>query len=123
MKNYLSSKSAEETVSILQSVFRELSAIKKSLSTKQSGPIGVKSAAQHLEVSQQKIYLEVEEGDIPHYQDRPGSKIYFFREELDQWFKEKKRVSKTEILNQADNLKIGGYGGQKEENDRPPLPD
>jgi len=112
LKNYLSSKSAEETVSILQSVFRELSAIIKSLSTKQSGPIGVKSAAQHLEVSQQKIYLEVEEGDIPHYQDRPGSKIYFFREELDQWVKEKKRVSKTEILNQADNLKIGGYGGE-----------
>ena len=112
MKNYLSSKSAEETVSILQSVFRELSAIKKSLSIDESGPIGVKSAAQYLEVSQQKIYLEVEEGDIPHYQDRPGSKIYFFREELDQWVKEKKRVSKTEILNQADNLKIGGYGGQ-----------
>lgn len=112
MKNYLSSKSAEETVSILQSVFRELSAIKKSLSINQSGPIGVKSAAQHLEVSQQKIYLEVEEGDIPHYQDRPGSKIYFFRDELDQWVKEKKRISKTEILNQADNLKIGGYGGE-----------
>ena len=95
MKNYLSGKSAEETVSILQSVFRELSAIKKSLSIDESGPIGVKSAAQHLDVSQQKIYLEVEEGDIPHYQDRPGSKIYFFREELDQWVKEKKRVSKT----------------------------
>ena len=112
MKNYLSSKSAEETVSILQSVFRELSAIKKSLSINQSGPIGVKSAAQHLEVSQQKIYLEVEEGDIPHYQDRPGSKIYFFREELDQWVKEKKRISKTEILNQADNLKFGSHGGK-----------
>ena len=112
MKNYLSSKSAEETVSILQSVFRELSAIKKSLSINQSGPIGVKSAAQHLEVSQQKIYLEVEEGDIPHYQDRPGRKIYFFREELDQWVKEKKRISKTEILNQADNLKFGSHGGK-----------
>ena len=90
MKNYLSGKSAEETVSILQSVFRELSAIKKSLSIDESGPIGVKSAAQYLEVSQQKIYLEVEEGDIPHYQDRPGSKIYFFREELDQWVKDRK---------------------------------
>jgi excisionase family DNA binding protein len=112
LKNYLSGKSVEETVSILQSVFRELSAIKKSLSIDESGPIGVKSAAQYLEVSQQKIYLEVEEGDIPHYQDRPGSKIYFFREELDQWVKEKKRVSKTEILNQADNLKFGSHGGK-----------
>ena len=112
MKNYLSGKSAEETVSILQSVFRELSAIKKSLSIDESGPIGVKSAAQYLEVSQQKIYLEVEEGDIPHYQDRPGSKIYFFREELDQWVKEKKRISKKEILDEADNLKFGSHGGK-----------
>ncbi len=112
MKNYLKSKNAEVNVSILQSVLRELSAIKKSLSIDESGPIGVKSAAQYLEVSQQKIYLEVEEGDIPHYQDRPGSKIYFFREELDQWVKEKKRISKTEILNQADNLKFGSHGGK-----------
>jgi len=112
LKNYLSGKSAEETVSILQSVFRELSAIKKSLSIDESGPIGVKSAAQYLEVSQQKIYLEVEEGDIPHYQDRPGSKIYFFREELDQWVKEKKRISKKEILDEADNLKFGSHGGK-----------
>ncbi len=80
IKNFLIEKElfiqihAEELVSSIQSVFRELSDIKKSLSQNESGPIGVKSAAQHLEVSQQKIYLEVEEGDIPHYQDRPGVK-------------------------------------------------
>ena len=102
----------EELVGSIQSVLRELSAIKKSLSIRESGPIGVKSAAQHLEVSQQKIYLQVDEGDIPHYQDRPGSKIYFFREELDQWVKEKRRISKKEILNEADNLKFGSNGGK-----------
>jgi len=110
--NYLSGIQAEDLVSSIQSVFRELSVIKKSLSIRESGPIGVKSAAQHLEVSQQKIYLEVEEGDIPHYQDRPGSKIYFFREELDQWVKEKRRISKKEILDEADNLKFGSHGGK-----------
>ena len=110
--NYLNRIQAEDIVSSIQSVFRELSAIKKSLSIRESGPIGVKSAAQHLEVSQQKIYLEVEEGDIPHYQDRPGSKIYFFREELDQWVKEKRRISKKEILDEADNLKFGSHGGK-----------
>ena len=110
-KNYLFGIHAEELVSSIQSVFRELSDIKKSLSQNESGPIGVKSAAQHLEVSQQKIYFEVEEGNIPHYQDRPGSKIYFFREELDQWVKEKKRISKKEILDQADNLKFRSHGG------------
>lgn len=102
---------AGKIVQGIKTVLDELSVIKKSLDIKESGPIGVKSAAQHLEVSQQKIYLEVEEGDIPHYQDRPGSKIYFFREELDQWVKEKKRISKKEILDQADNLKNRSYGG------------
>ena len=113
LKNIQSkSDTAGTIVQGIKAVLSELSVIKKSLDIKESGPIGVKSAAQHLEVSQQKIYLEVEEGDIPHYQDRPGSKIYFFREELDQWVKEKKRISKTEILNQADNLKFGSHGGK-----------
>lgn len=109
--NFLNSKSAtEEILSGIQNVRDELTSIKKSLNKDGSGPIGVKSAAQHLEVSQQKIYIEVEEGNIPHYQDRPGSKIYFFREELDQWVKDKGRISKKEILTEADNLKIGGHG-------------
>ena len=111
-KNYLSGDTAGTIVQGIKAVLSELSVIKKSLNIKESGPIGVKSAAQHLEVSQQKIYLEVEEGDIPHYQDRPGSKIYFFREELDQWVKEKRRISKKEILDEADNLKFGSYGGK-----------
>jgi excisionase family DNA binding protein len=103
---------AEDLVSSIQSVFKELSAIKKSLSIDESGPLGVKEAARYLKVSTQKIYLEVEEGDIPFYQDGPGSKIHFFRDELDQWIKQKKRISKKEILNEADNLKIGGHGGE-----------
>ena len=99
----------EEILSGIQNVRDELTSIKKSLNIKESGPIGVKSAAQHLEVSQQKIYLE---GDIPYYQDRPGSKIHFFRDELDQWIKQKKRISKKEIQDEADNLKIGSHGGK-----------
>ena len=110
---YIDQKFAtEEILSGIQNVRDELSSIKKSLDIRESGPIGVKSAAQHLEVSQQKIYLEVEQGDIPHYQDRPGSKIYFFREELDHWVKEKRRISKKEILDEADNLKFGSHGGK-----------
>ena len=113
MKNIQSkSDTAGTIVQGIKAVLNELSVIKKSLDIRESGPIGVKSAAQHLEVSQQKIYLEVEEGDIPHYQDRPGSKIYFFREELDQWVKEKRRISKKEILDEADNLKFGSHGGK-----------
>ena len=113
MKNIQSkSDTAGTIVQGIKAVLSELSVIKKSLSIRESGPIGVKSAAQHLEVSQQKIYLEVEEGDIPYYQDRPGSKIHFFRDELDQWIKQKKRISKKEIQDEADNLKIGSHGGK-----------
>ena len=59
-----------------------------------------------------KVGDKVEEGDIPYYQDRPGSKIHFFRDELDQWIKQKKRISKKEILDEADNLKFGNHGGK-----------
>ena len=111
-KNYLSGIQAEDLVSSIQSVFRELSVIKKSLSIDESGPLGVKEAARYLKVSTQKIYLEVEEGDIPFYQDGPGSKIHFFKDELDQWIKQKKRISKKEILDEADNLKFGSHGGK-----------
>lgn len=110
--NQLSGLHVEDIVSSIQSVFKELSAIKKSLSIDESGPLGVKEAARYLKVSTQKIYLEVEEGDIPFYQDGPGSKIHFFRDELDQWIKQKKRISKKDILDEADNLKFGSYGGE-----------
>ena len=111
-KKYQKGTIAEDIVSGIQSVLNELSDIKKSLSFDQSGPLGVKEAARYLKVSTQKIYLEVEQGDIPFYQDGPGSKIHFFRDELDQWIKQKKRISKKEILDEADNLKFGSHGGK-----------
>ena len=57
--NQLSGLHVEDIVSSIQSVFKELSAIKKSLSIDESGPLGVKEAARYLKVSTQKIYLEV----------------------------------------------------------------
>lgn len=110
--NHLERDFAEDLVRISQSIFSELSSIRESIDGSYSGPVGVKSAAKHLEVSPQKIYHEVEHGDIPHYQESPNSKIYFFKEELDKWVREKKRISKKEILEEADNLKIGSHGGK-----------
>ena len=112
MLNFKEKSATEEILSGIQNVRDELSSIKKSLSIDESGPLGVKEAARYLKVSTQKIYLEVEEGDIPFYQDGPGSKIHFFRDELDQWIKQKKRISKKEILDEADNLKFGNHGGK-----------
>jgi excisionase family DNA binding protein len=108
--NYLKSDSAGTIVQGIQSVLDELSVIKKSLSIDQAGPLGIKEAARYLKMSTQSIYKEAEKGSIPHYQESRGSRIFFYKEELDSWVKSKKRISKKEILEDADNLKIGGHG-------------
>ena len=112
INNYLKSDSAGIIVQGIQSVLDELSVIKKSLSIDEAGPLGIKETARYLKMSTQSIYKEVEKRSIPHYQDSPGSKIFFFKEELDTWVKSKKRISKKEILDEADNLKIGSYGNK-----------
>ena len=110
--NYLKSDSAGTIVQGIQSVLDELSVIKKSLSIDEAGPLGIKETARYLKMSTQSIYKEVDKGSIPHYQDSPGSKIFFYKEELDTWVRSKKRISKKEILDEADNLKIGSNGGK-----------
>ena len=103
----------EELVGRLKHGMRdELSSLKKSLSIDEAGPLGIKETARYLKMSTQSIYKEVEKGSIPHYQDSPGSKIFFYKEELDTWVRSKKRISKKEILDEADNLKIGSYGNK-----------
>ena len=103
----------EELVGRLKDGMRdELSSLKKSLSIDEAGPLGIKETARYLKMSTQSIYKEVEKGSVPHYQDSPGSKIFFYKEELDTWVRSKKRISKKEILDDADNLKIGNYGNK-----------
>ena len=109
----LSRVTVEELVGRLKDGMRdELSSLKKSLSIDEAGPLGIKETARYLKMSTQSIYKEVEKGSIPHYQDSPGSKIFFYKEELDAWVRSKKRISKKEILDEADNLKIGSYGNK-----------
>ena len=109
----LSRVTVEELVGRLKDGMRdELSSLKKSLSIDEAGPLGIKETARYLKMSTQSIYKEVEMGSIPHYQDSPGSKIFFYKEELDAWVRSKKRISKKEILDEADNLKIGSYGNK-----------
>ena len=111
--NDLSRVTVEELVGRLKNGMRdELSSLKKSLSIDEAGPLGIKETARYLKMSTQSIYKEVEKGSIPHYQESPGSKIFFYKEELDTWVKSKKRISKKEILDEADNLKIGNYGNK-----------
>ena len=111
--NDLSRVTVEELVGRLRDGMRdELSSLKKSLSIDEAGPLGIKETARYLKMSTQSIYKEVEKGSIPHYQDSPGSKIFFYKEELDAWVRSKKRISKKEILDEADNHKIGSYGNK-----------
>ena len=111
--NDLSRVTVEELVGRLRDGMRdELSSLKKSLSIDEAGPLGIKETARYLKMSTQSIYKEVEKGSIPHYQDSPGSKIFFYKEELDTWVRSKKRTSKQETLDKADNLKIGNYGSK-----------
>ena len=112
MNKYLKSDSLGIIVQGIHSVLKELTVIKKSLSVEESGPLGIKETARYLKMSTQSIYKEVEKGSIPHYQESPGSKIFFYKEELDAWVRSKKRISKKEILDEADNLKIGSYGNK-----------
>lgn len=109
----LSRVTVEELVDRLKDGMRdELSSLKKSLSIDEAGPLGIKETARYLKMSTQSIYKEVEKGSIPHYQDSPGSKIFFYKEELDAWVRSKKRISKKEILDEANKLKIGSYGNK-----------
>ena len=94
----------------IQTVLEELSVIKKSLNGNVEGPLGIKEAASYLKVSTQTLYKEVEQGTIPHYQNSPGSRIFFYQDELNEWIKSKKASTKAEVLKQANNLKIGNYG-------------
>jgi excisionase family DNA binding protein len=103
--------SGEVSVSSIQTIVREeLTSLKKSLSVDESGPLGVKEAARYLKMSSPSIYKEVEKESIPFYQSSPGSKIFFYKEELDSWVRGKKNNSKANAIEEADNLKIGGYG-------------
>ena len=109
--NKLNRIPGEVSVSSIQAVVREeLSSLKKSLSIDESGPLGVKEAARYLKMSGASIYKEVEKGIIPFYRSSPGSKIFFYKEELDLWVRGKKSFSKSDAIEEADNLKIGSYG-------------
>ena len=110
MNKYLKSDSLGIIVQGIHSVLKELTVIKKSLSVEESGPLGIKETARYLKMSPQSIYKEVEKGSIPHYQESPGSKIFFFKEEIDDWVRSKKRCTITNVLDDADELKLGKYG-------------
>lgn len=59
----------------------------------------------YLEVSQSHLYKLTSTAGIPHYKPN-GKKLYFQREELDQWLLRNRMDSQDEIEQQAANYLI-----------------
>ncbi|MBD3638517.1 MAG: helix-turn-helix domain-containing protein [Crocinitomicaceae bacterium] len=57
-------------------------------------------ACQYLELSQSHLYKLTSTGAIPHYKPN-GKKIYFNRQELDEWLQRNRQSSQDEIEQQA----------------------
>src|SRR5690625_3404971 len=57
-------------------------------------------ASHYLELSQSHLYKLTSTGNIPHYKPN-GKKIYFNREELDQWLLRNRNTTQEEIDKQA----------------------
>ena len=103
--NFYKGLSSEDIVRAIQNGMREeLTSLKKSLSIDESGPLGVKETARYLKISTQSVYSEIKKGSIPHYQHSEGSKVYFYKNELDHWIRSSKQKSKADIEDEADNI-------------------
>lgn len=59
-------------------------------------------AALYLEVSHSHLYKLTSTGSIPAYKPN-GKKLYFNRQELDEWLLSNKQVSKDDIEEQAND--------------------
>ena len=59
----------------------------------------------YLELSQSHLYKLTSTGAIPHYKPN-GKKLYFQREELDQWLLRNRVDSQDEVEQQAANYLI-----------------
>lgn len=62
-------------------------------------------ACQYLELSQSHLYKLTSAGSIPHYKPN-GKKLYFNREELNQWLLRNRSYSQDELEQQAANYLI-----------------
>jgi excisionase family DNA binding protein len=58
-----------------------------------------------LELSQSHLYKLTSAGSIPHYKPN-GKKLYFNREELDQWLLRNRNATNDEIEQQAADYLI-----------------
>ena len=73
--------------------------------TMQKQVLNFNETCKYLELSQSHLYKLTSTGTIPHYKPN-GKKIYFQRQELDQWLLRNRMNSRDEIEQQAADYLI-----------------
>jgi excisionase family DNA binding protein len=67
--------------------------------------LNINEASRYLELSQSHLYKLTSTGEIPHYKPN-GKKLYFNRQELDDWLLRNRQASADEIETKAANYLI-----------------
>lgn len=89
-------------------IIEQLDRIEKLLKeqqTTQKKVLNFNEACAYLELSQSHLYKLTSTGAVPHYKPN-GKKIYFQREELDNWLLRNRMISQDEIEQQAADYLI-----------------
>ncbi|MFB9056486.1 MULTISPECIES: helix-turn-helix domain-containing protein [Flavobacteriaceae] len=89
-------------------IIERLESIEKLLleqQTLQKQVLNFNETCKYLELSQSHLYKLTSTGAIPHYKPN-GKKIYFQRQELDQWLLRNRMDSRDEIEQQAADYLI-----------------
>ncbi|REG84555.1 helix-turn-helix domain-containing protein [Winogradskyella sediminis] len=89
-------------------IIERLESIEKLLleqQTLQKQVLNFNETCRYLELSQSHLYKLTSSGAIPHYKPN-GKKIYFQRQELDQWLLRNRMDSQDEIEQQAADYLI-----------------
>ena len=67
--------------------------------------LNLSEAAKYLDISESHLYKLTSTRQIPHFCPQ-GKKLYFRREELDQWLQRNRQLSTDEIDREATNYLI-----------------
>ncbi len=87
-----------EKLNSIQQMLTEQNLLKKEV-------LSFNEAAIYLELSHSHLYKLTSNGTLPFYKPN-GKKIYFRRDELDQWLLSAKQLSIAEIHAKAENFQL-----------------
>lgn len=68
----------------------------------QEGPLTIVQAAAYLNISLSTLYRYTSQRLIPHH--KPGKVIYFYREELDDWLLDHRKLTRKQVEEGAELL-------------------